>query len=232
MTFSISARCSTNGQFGIAISSSSPAVAARCAHVRAGVGVVATQNVTDPRLGPAALDLMASGLSARAALDELAAARAHMDHRQLAAVDAAGRGAIWSGRRTLGVYAGAEGRDCVAAGNLLAHEGVPLAMVEAFEASGEDMGTRLLAALAAGLAAGGEAGQVHSAGLLIVEAQAWPMTDLRVDWSQTDPIAELQALWQLWRPQMHSYIQRALDPEGAPAFGVPGDPDFGQQAVP
>ena len=69
MTFSISARCPDTGMFGIAVSSSSPCVAARCAHARAGVGAVATQNVTDPRLGPKGLDLMASGLSAADALD-------------------------------------------------------------------------------------------------------------------------------------------------------------------
>lgn len=232
MTFSLSARCATTGQFGIAISSSSLAVAARCAHVRAGVGVVATQNVTDPRLGPAALDLMASGLSARAAIDALAAARVHMDHRQLVAVDAAGHGAIWSGRRSLGVYAGAQGRDCAAAGNLLAHDGIPRAMVDAFEATGGELGTRLITALAAGLAAGGEAGPVHSAGLLVIGPQAWPTTDLRVDWSERSPIEELQALWQLWMPQMHAYIQRALDPEGASAFVVPGDPNVRHQAAP
>ncbi len=64
MTFSIVARCSRTGMFGVAISSSSPAVAARCSYARAGVGAVASQNVTDPALGPLALDLMASGLTA------------------------------------------------------------------------------------------------------------------------------------------------------------------------
>ena len=63
MTFSIVGRCAVTGQFGMAISSSSPAVAARCAHVRAGVGVVASQNITDPELGTLTLDAMATGLS-------------------------------------------------------------------------------------------------------------------------------------------------------------------------
>ena len=66
MTFSIAARDPATGMFGMAISSSSPAVAARCAHARAGVGVVASQNITDPRLGPKGLDLMAGGLTAGA----------------------------------------------------------------------------------------------------------------------------------------------------------------------
>lgn len=223
MTFSISARCASSGQFGLAIASSSPAVAARCAHVRAGVGVVATQNVTDPRLGPAALDLLTNGASARLALDTLTGTRTHMDHRQLVVVDAAGRTAVWSGRHALGVHASAEGRDCAAAGNLLAHPGIPRAMVAALETSAGDLGNRLVAALAAGLAAGGEAGPVHSAGLLVAAAEPWPITDLRMDWDEADPIGRLGSLYELWRPQMHAYVQRALNPDAAPTFGVPGD---------
>ena len=79
-----------------------------------------------------------------------------------------------------------------------------------------------MAALAAGLRAGGEAGPVHSAGLIIVSDVPWPVTDLRVDWSE-DPIAELTALWRLWRPQAEAYRLRALDPAAAPSYGVPGD---------
>ena len=223
MTFSIAARCARTGQFGIAIASSSPAVAARCAHVRAGVGVVGSQNITDPRLGPAALGLMAGGASARTALDTLAARETHIDYRQLVAVDDLGRTAIRSGRHALGIYAGFEGRDCAAAGNLLAHDGVPAAMATAFEAAAGELGGRLMAALAAGLAAGGEAGLVHSAGLVVADTEAWPLVDLRVDWDETDPIGRLRALWDLWEPQMHAYVQRALSPEASPSFGVPGD---------
>ena len=224
MTFSIAGRCASTGQFGIAVASSSPAVAARCAHVRSGVGVVASQNVTDPRLGPAALDLLAAGMAAQPTLQALVAARPHMDHRQLVVVDAAGGTAVWSGRQTLGVHGSAEGRDCAAAGNLLSQRSVPNAMVAAFEGSAGELGTRLTQALAAGLAAGGEAGPVHSAGLLLAGSEAWPLADLRVDWDDAQqPVEALQGLWALWLPQMHAYVQRALDPGSAPAFGVPGD---------
>ena len=72
MTFSLIARCAATGQFGMVIASSSPAVAARCAHVRAGVGAVASQNITDPALGPELLDLLAQGKSAQAALIAIA----------------------------------------------------------------------------------------------------------------------------------------------------------------
>ena len=86
----------------------------------------------------------------------------------------------------------------------------------------DDLGTRLVAALASGLAAGGEAGPVHSAGLLIVDDVPWPVTDLRVDWSD-DPVGDLSSLWRLWRPQAAAYRQRALDPAASPSYGVPGD---------
>ncbi|TNF58782.1 MAG: DUF1028 domain-containing protein, partial [Rhodobacteraceae bacterium] len=85
------------------------------------------------------------------------------------------------------------------------------------------LGDRLVAALRAGLAAGGEAGPVRSAGLLIVREVAWPVADLRVDWTEGDPIGELAALWALWKPQMRDYVTRALDPTAAPSYGVPGD---------
>jgi uncharacterized Ntn-hydrolase superfamily protein len=224
MTFSILARCRESAQLGIAVSSSSPAVAARCAHVRARVGVVASQNVTDPRLGPAALDLMALGAAAPAAIETLVASRDHIAHRQLAAVDASGRAAAWSGGQTLGVHATAKGDGCVAAGNLLASAEVPSAMVAAFEAAEGSLGDRLMTALEAGRSAGGEAGPAHSAGLLIADVEAWPIVDLRVDWDETNPIGRLRALWEVWRPQMRTYVQRALAPEAAPSYGVPGDP--------
>jgi uncharacterized Ntn-hydrolase superfamily protein len=222
MTFSIAARCSETGMFGIAISSSSPAVAARCVHARAGVGAVCSQNVTDPALGSAVLDLLALGLSAEAAIEQLAG-RPSIEYRQLLAVDREGRSAHFSGGRTLGRHAAASGAGVVAAGNLLADLHVPAAMVERFESERGSLGDRLIAALAAGLERGGEAGPVHSAGLLLVDRVSWPVADLRVDWSEDGPIAALGRLWALYAPQMADYLARALDPAAAPGYGVPGD---------
>ncbi|MDQ0511650.1 DUF1028 domain-containing protein [Ancylobacter amanitiformis] len=224
MTFSISARCAATGRFGIAVSSSSPAVAARCAHARAGVGVVSTQNITDPTLGPKGLDLLAQGLSPDEVLARFAAEAPFFDYRQVVVLGRAGPAASHSGAKTLGIHAIASGRDVAAAGNLLASTGVPAAMVAAFEALHEaDLGDRLVAAMQAGVAAGGEAGPVHSAGLMIVDTVAWPVADLRIDWSEGDVMAELAALWALWKPQMDAYVTRALDPTTAPSYGVPGD---------
>lgn len=222
MTFSIVARCARTGQFGMAISSSSPAVAARCAHVRAGVGAVASQNVTDPALGPLVLDRLEAGLSAAEALKAVTEGRAHIDYRQLLVVDRDGRTAIHSGRQVLGIWGEARATDCAAGGNLLAGELVPMAMAEAFSTAKGHLGERLLLALEAGLAAGGEAGPVHSAGLKLADRLTWPLVDLRIDWAD-DPIGMLRSAWEVYAPQMEAYVQRAEDPTEAPKYGVPGD---------
>lgn len=222
MTFSIVARCARTGQFGMAISSSSPAVAARCAHVRAGVGVVASQNITDPSLGPLVLDQLEAGLSAADALKAVTEGRPHIDYRQLLVVDREGQTAIHSGGHVLGVWGEARSTDCAAGGNLLAGELVPLAMVEAFTGSKGHLGERLMQALEAGLKAGGEAGPVHSAGLKVADRLSWPLVDLRIDWAD-DPIGMLRAAWEIYAPQMAAYVQRAEDPTQAPSYGVPGD---------
>ncbi|WP_042431616.1 DUF1028 domain-containing protein [Streptacidiphilus anmyonensis] len=224
MTLSIAARCSRTGQVGVAIASSSPAVASRCAHVRAGVGAVCTQNVTDPRLGPWLLDLIAAGSTASDAVRHTADTEPLIAWRQLTAVGRQESPAAFSGELALGTHAQAVGADCVAAGNMLLHPGVPQAMVDAFAVRPElPLAERLLDALTAGLTAGGEEGPLHSAGLLVADAVPWPVVDLRVDWTEGEPVAELGLLWRLWEPQQDAYVQRALAPEAAPSYGVPGD---------
>ncbi|MFE3836170.1 DUF1028 domain-containing protein [Pseudogemmobacter sonorensis] len=224
MTFSIIGHCPETGMFGLAISSSSPAVASRCAFARAGVGAVATQNVTDPRLGPHALDLMARGATAAEALAILERSGEHMAWRQVLAVGRDGQSAIHSGARVLGQWSEAQDRDVAAAGNLLADTAVPEAMVAAFrDSGGAALGDRLIAALRAGLLAGGEAGPVHSAGLLLVDRHDWPLADLRIDWTTDCPVAALTEAWGVFRSQMADYVTRALDPGAAPSYAVPGD---------
>jgi uncharacterized Ntn-hydrolase superfamily protein len=224
MTFSLVGRCQRTGMLGLAIGSSSVAVASRCAWVRAGVGAVATQNITDPRLGRLGLDLMEQGLSASAARDLLIAAGHFPEYRQLALIDREGSTAHHSGTGTLGRNAAVERVDCVAAGNLLKSEAVPAAMAEAFSASSDlHLADRLLLGIEAGLEAGGEVGPVRSAGLVVADRQSWPICELRVDWHET-PIAELRRVWAVYEPQMADYLTRALDPAAAPSYGVPGDP--------
>ena len=223
MTFSLVGRCERTGMVGTAVTSSSPAVAARCAHARAGAGAAASQNVTDPRLGPAVLELMAAGRSAQQAVDAALAKAPGAAYRQLTAVDEHGSTGAFSGVYTLGTNAVAHGPGAVAAGNLLASGGVPAAMLEAFAADpGAHLGTRLLAALRAGFEAGGEEGPVRSAGVVVCDRVEWPVVDLRVDWDD-EPIGRLADIWAVWEPQIADYVTRALDPGSSPSFGVAGD---------
>jgi len=224
MTLSIVARAPQQGAFGVAIASSSPAVAARCAHARAGAGAAASQNITDPVLGVRMLDALGQGASSAAAIGAALRSTPFGAYRQLLAIGAQGAPAVHSGERALGVVGTAIGVDCAAAGNLLARADVPAAMVAAFEPDDAPFGERLLRALAAGAARGGEAGALHSAGLVIVREVAWPIVDLRVDWVDADPIGALAGIWRVYAPQIEDYVRRALDPAAAPSFGVPGNP--------
>ncbi len=224
MTFSIVGRCAETGQLGIAISSSSIAVGARCPWVRAGVGAVATQNVTLPALGPQILDLLESHrLEPAVALERALGSNGWSQYRQVTVIDGQGRTALFSGQQALGTHHALAGEQCVAAGNLLAGTNVIEAMVRAFEGTAGLLAERLLAAMQAAMDAGGEAGPVHSAALTVVDDLTWPIVDLRVDWAEEDPIGQLSGLWQAYRPQMQDYVTRALDPTTAPSYGVPGN---------
>ena len=223
MTFSLVARCAETGMFGMAVASSSPAVAARCAHVRAGVGAVASQNVTDPSLGPKTLDLLESGLDAQSALGEIKRTVKFLEYRQILAVDHLGNIAVHSGENSLGIWTQAEGEDVASGGNLLANDQVPAAIVSGFTRATGHIGDRLLAAMRAGLDTGGEAGPIHSAGMKIVDTVSWPVADLRCDWSEECPIGAVETAWQVYKPQLDAYTLRALNPTEAPSYGVPGD---------
>ncbi|MEM8646793.1 MAG: DUF1028 domain-containing protein [Pseudomonadota bacterium] len=224
MTFSIVGRSSRSGSFGVAITTSSICVGARCPHARAGAGAVATQNITDPALGPLLLDELEAGFEAEEALEHITSRRANLDYRQLTVIDNQGRTACFTGANILGVNAESAGENCFAAGNLLADTGVPAAMTEAFALNEEHhLAERLLLSLEAGLKAGGEEGTVHSAALLVVHQHPFPLVDLRVDWHDADPVGQLRGLWTAYEPQMIDYLNRAVDPALAPSYGVPGD---------
>ena len=98
-------------------------------------------------------------------------------------------------------------------------------MASRFEAdAGSHLADRLLAALEAGLAAGGEEGTVHSAALLVVHEHPFPLVDLRCDWDDDDPVGRVRQLWTDYEPQMEAYVKRAVAPGDAPSYGVSGDP--------
>lgn len=222
MTFSIVARDAT-GAFGAAICSSSPAVAARCVHLADGIGGVNTQNVTDPRLGPILLERLRHGFSAEEALGAVTGSTPNIDYRQLLVVDDDGRAAAHSGQRALGVFGDSVGDGVAAGGNMLAAAVIPRLMVETFSEASGDLEWRLLAAMRAAVDAGGEAGPIYSSGISVVRGAGWRVTDLRVDWTDANPIDGLQRLLEVWMPQRDDYVTRGLNPSAAPSYGVPGD---------
>lgn len=222
MTFSIAGFCRESGQFGTAISSSSICVASRCAFVAPGKGAVLTQNVTNPKLGQLGVHLLSGGQSAEHVLAKLTEHEEYPEWRQLLVLDGQGRGAAHSGEKTLGIHATQLGRDCIVGGNMLASEAVIDAMVASFESHDGELAERLLAAMDAALAAGGEMGPVHSAGLMVTDQATWPVVDLRVDW-HIAPLTELRMIWENYRPQRDTYVLRAYRPDESPSYGVPGD---------
>lgn len=224
MTFSIAGRCARTGMFGVAITTSSISVGSRCPHVRAGVGAVATQNITDPHLATLVLDAMEAGSDAATAITSVTMGREFIDYRQLTAVDAKGNTAHFTGAHILGTNAISEDTDCVAAGNLLSDTAVAKGISDGFNANPEaHLAERLLQGIEGGLAAGGEEGPVHSAALIVSGDQPFPLVDLRVDWEDDCPIKKLRSLWEGYEPQMQDYLNRAINPSVAPSYGVAGD---------
>jgi len=225
MTFSIVARCSKTNMFGVAVTTSSICVGSRCPHVRAKVGAVTTQNITDPRLAELVLDEMEGGLNAEKAINRIIENRGNIDYRQLAAIDRFGNTAHFTGNKILGKNAISQGLNCISAGNLLASTSVAEAITDGFHATpNEHLAERLIRGLEEGLSAGGEEGSVHSAALLVCHEMPFPLVDLRVDWKNKNPIQKLRRLWHAYLPQMQDYLNRAVNPMAAPSYGVLGDP--------
>ena len=224
MTFSVIGRCRRTGHFGVAVSTSSICVGARCVWVREGVGVVGTQSRTNPALGKLGLDMLQDSMPASRVLERLIEADGpNVRYRQLSVLGAAGPPAAYTGSEASAHRGEAFGPDCAAAGNLLARPEVVDAMVDAFEAApDEHLAERLLRGIEAGLAAGGEHADVRSAALQVKADQVWPICDLRVDWDDADPISRLRAHWTDYEPLMEEFAIRAIDPGAVPDIRMPG----------
>lgn len=216
MTFSIVARCPATGMLGCAVTTSSISVGSRCSHARAGLGAALTQHRTDPRLGPQALDLLTGGMDPGTALEIVARSAPGIDYRQLALIDKEGRTACFHGAAIASTHGHATTEGALALGNILRSGEVPQAMIEGFMTRpGEPLAERLLMALEAGEKAGGEWRQLKSAALLVVHETSFPLVDLREDFD-AQPLVKLRLLWELYRPQIDLYVDRALRPESVP----------------
>ena len=196
MTWSILAR-DDEGRLGIAIASRFFAVGALCMHTRRGVGAVATQALMNPLYGPAGLDLLQAGRSAQAVIEQVTAVDAGRDQRQLHMLPAAGAAAAFTGGQCVDWCGHHVDEDFTVAGNMLAGASVVEATARAFRAAqGRPLAERLLAALAAGDAAGGDKRGKQSAALRIHADEDHPQLDIRVD-DHPEPIVELQRLYHV-----------------------------------
>ncbi len=199
MTFSIIARDPETGAFGVAVSTAVPCAGAMVPHVKAGVGAIATQSDTNVRLGIDGLKLLAQGLSPEEALTSLLAEDAQAALRQCAGIDAQGRVFAFSGDQCVDWYGHCPGENYSVQGNMLVGKETIDAMAAAFEAAKGHLSSRLLKALEAGQAAGGDKRGRESAALLVAPFGDESGTiDIRVDLHE-DPVAELRRIFNLMR---------------------------------
>ena len=204
-TFSIVALDPKSGELGVAVQSRFLAVGAVVPWAKAGVGAIATQSFANTGYGPDGLKLLAAGVAPEDAMKQLTDADPQRAVRQVGIVSAAGKTATFTGGECNAWAGGRTGANFAAQGNILAGEGVVAAMAESFEKSadsGKELGQRLLDALKAGQAAGGDKRGMQSAALLVVR-EGWGYAglndrfrDLRVD-DHAEPIMELQRIYDL-----------------------------------
>jgi uncharacterized Ntn-hydrolase superfamily protein len=199
MTFSIIARDPESGLFGVAVSTAVPCTGAMVPHVKAGVGAIATQSYTNVRLGIDGLRLLEQGRSPEEALTSLLAEDAQAALRQCAGIDAQGRVFAYSGDQCVDWYGHRPGANYSVQGNMLVGKKTIEAMAAAFEAAQGHLSSRLLKALEAGQAAGGDKRGRESAALLVAPFGDEPgKIDIRVDLHE-DPVAELRRIFNLMR---------------------------------
>ncbi len=199
LTWSLLVHDPESQAFAVAITTCNLAVGASCPFVRAGVGAVSTQSLTNRYLGPAVLAGMARGLSPGAAIEGALVGDDGKHLRQVHALDRHGRAAAWTGRHCV-TYAGARsGQGWSVAGNMLSGEEVISDTAAAFLTREElPLPERMLAAMQAGEAAGGDRRGRQSAALMLITVEDFPDIDLRVD-DHRAPLDELQRLLRLWR---------------------------------
>lgn len=209
MTFSIVARDPVTGAFGVATATGGPAVGSLVPHARAGVGAIATQSLTNPYLGYDGLDLLAEpDATAELVLSRLLEADSGRDLRQCLVIDREGRTAAWTGPDCTPGAKTLTARDVAVGGNMLASTAVIDAMAAAYAGAEGELEDRLLAALAAAHAAGGDYRDAKSAALKTYTTELYPAIDLRTDWSTT-PIADLGRILEAIRaPDYADFFKR------------------------
>lgn len=205
-TFSIVARCPRTLRLGVAVSTAVPGVGAICPFVQSGIGAVSTQSWVNPYLAIDALALMQQGMAAPAALDRVMASDDGRALRQFGIVDAQGEASSYTGADCTPWCGHRIGPGYAIQGNMLANETVVLAMEGAFLGTETaDLAERLVCALEAGQAAGGDKRGKQSAALKIHGQELYPWLDLRVD-EHTSPVAELRRVFEVACVQLRPFI--------------------------
>src|SRR5579863_2053290 len=199
MTWSIVTHDPATGAFAVAVATRAFAVGAYCPFVSAGVGAVSTQSMTNRYLGPAILDGLARGLSPDAAIEGALAGDAGSGLRQVHAVDRHGRSAAWTGRNCVEWCGSVAAAGISVAGNMLAGEPTIAETLAAWQAHpGLDLPERLMTAMEAGQAAGGDRRGRQSAAMVVTTTEDFPDLSLRVD-DSAEPLPELRRLVGIWR---------------------------------
>ena len=194
MTWSIIARDAASGAFGVAIATRFFAAGALCPHAQSGVGALSTQALVNPHYGSQGLELLRAGVPAPEVVKRLTAPDEGREQRQLHVIDAKGRIGQHTGASCIEWCGAVAGDGYSVAGNMLANERVVRETARAYEASRRPFAERLIAALEAGEAAGGDKRGKQSAALLIYSTEQYPELDLRVD-DHAEPLAELKRLY-------------------------------------
>lgn len=206
-TFSITARCEKTKQLGVAVSTAIPGVGWLVPYVKAGVGAIASQAFVNPYLGIHGLAYLAEGLSAEATLEKIIAEDPAAQLRQVSIVDAAGNAAVYTGSKCDSWHGHITGDNYAVAGNMLANSSVLKAMETSFNEQGVlDLAERLLHALEAGQAAGGDKRGKQSASLYVVDTEAYPLIDARVDEHQ-DPVTELRRIYTVMEKRLVPFVK-------------------------
>jgi uncharacterized Ntn-hydrolase superfamily protein len=218
MTWSIVAHDPATGAFAVAVTTCAFAVGASCPFVRAGVGAVSTQSMTNRYLGPAVLDGMARGLTPAQAIESALVGDDGKGMRQIHAVDRSGRSAAFTGENCVEWCGQITATDASFAGNMLSGAAVLAETHAAFVSQADRLlPERLLAALDAGEAAGGDRRGRQSAALVLVTTEDFPDLNIRVD-DHAEPLPELRRLYGIWRRQRAPFLQEQpskLRPSGS-----------------
>ena len=219
-TFSIVARCPRSGMLGVAVATAVPAVGAICPYVKAGVGAVSTQSWVNPYLAIEALRLMGEGTSGPDALEQALAGDPRADVRQIGVIDAQGRATAWTGSRCTPWCGDIVDEDFAVQGNMLVGGATLDAMAEAFrDSAAESLAERLLRALEAGDAAGGDMRGKQSAALTVYHQEDYAWLDLRAD-EHVQPVAELRRIHDIARQQLLPFV-KGMPKRGESAEGAP-----------